>query len=45
MGVTGSGGRCRVARETSGEMRIPPIWHKLSKDEVARYSVPLAEHI
>jgi len=32
-----------VALETSGEMRILPIWHKVSKDEVARYSAPLAE--
>ena len=34
-----------VALETSGEMRILPIWHKVSKDEVARYSAPLADKV
>jgi hypothetical protein len=26
-------------------MRILPIWHKVSKDEVARYSAPLADKV
>jgi hypothetical protein len=34
-----------VALEMTGEMRILPIWHKVSKDEVARYSAPLADKV
>jgi hypothetical protein len=34
-----------VALETSGSTRILPIWHKVSKDEVARYSAPLADKV
>lgn len=34
-----------VALETSGETRILPIWHKVSKDEVARYSPTLADKV
>lgn len=34
-----------VALETQGRSRILPIWHKVSKDEVARYSAPLADKV
>lgn len=34
-----------VARETQGDLRILPIWHKVSKDEVARYSPTLADKL
>lgn len=34
-----------VALETQGQMRILPIWHKVSKDEVARYSPTLADKV
>lgn len=34
-----------VALETQGQTRILPIWHKVSKDEVARYSAPLADKV
>lgn len=33
------------AREAQGESRILPIWHKVSKDEVARYSPMLADKV
>ena len=31
--------------ENQGETRILPIWHKVSKDEVARYSPMLADKV
>jgi len=31
-----------VALETDGQTRILPIWHKVSRDEVAGFSAPLA---
>ena len=34
-----------VTRETQGQTRILPIWHKVSKDEVARYSPTLADKV
>lgn len=34
-----------VALETQGQTRILPIWHKVSKDEVAGYSAPLADKV
>lgn len=34
-----------VARETQGQTRVLPIWHKVSKDEVARYSPTLADKV
>lgn len=34
-----------VALEVQGETRILPIWHKVSKDEVARYSPTLADKV
>jgi hypothetical protein len=34
-----------VALETQSESRILPIWHKVSKDEVARYSPTLADKV
>lgn len=34
-----------VALETQGQTRILPIWHKVSKDEVARYSPTLADKV
>jgi hypothetical protein len=34
-----------VALETQGQTRILPIWHKVSKDEVARYSPSLADKV
>jgi hypothetical protein len=34
-----------VALEVQGKSRILPIWHKVSKDEVARYSPPLADKV
>lgn len=33
------------AREVQGESRILPIWHKVSKDEVARYSPMVADKV
>lgn len=34
-----------VTREVQGETRILPIWHKVSKDDVARYSPTLADKV
>jgi len=34
-----------VARETQGETRILPVWHKVSKDDVASYSPTLADKV
>jgi hypothetical protein len=34
-----------VALEVQGQTRILPIWHKVSKDEVARYSPTLADKV
>lgn len=34
-----------VALETQGQTRILPIWHKISKDEVASYSPTLADKV
>jgi hypothetical protein len=34
-----------VALEVQGQTRILPIWHKVSKDEVARYSPSLADKV
>lgn len=34
-----------VALEVQGRTRILPIWHKVSKDEVARYSPTLADKV
>lgn len=34
-----------VTLEVQGQTRILPIWHKISKDEVTRYSPPLADKI
>jgi hypothetical protein len=34
-----------VSLETQGQTRILPIWHKVSKDEVARYSPSLADKL
>src|SRR5690606_22849016 len=34
-----------VALEVQGQTRILPIWHKVSKDEVTRYSPPLADKV
>jgi hypothetical protein len=34
-----------VAREVEGRARILPIWHKVSKDEVAQYSPTLADKV
>ena len=34
-----------VAREVQGHTRILPIWHKVSKDEVAHYSPMLADKV
>lgn len=34
-----------VAQEVAGRTRILPIWHKVSKDEVTRYSPTLADKI
>ena len=34
-----------VAREVGGEIRIFPIWHEISKDEVARHSPTLADKV
>ena len=34
-----------VTREVQGYTRILPIWHKVSKDEVARYSPVLADKV
>lgn len=34
-----------VAREIQGELRVLPIWHKVTVDEVARYSPPLADKL
>ena len=34
-----------VAREMMGEKVILPIWHKVSKDEVLRFSPALADKV
>jgi hypothetical protein len=34
-----------VALEIQGQSRILPIWHEVSKDEVARFSPPLADKV
>jgi hypothetical protein len=34
-----------VALETNGRPRILPIWHKVSKDDVARFSPTLADKL
>jgi len=34
-----------VALEVSGKSRVLPIWHKVSKDEVVRYSPTLADKV
>jgi len=34
-----------VALEIQGQSRILPIWHEVSKDEVARFSPPLADKL
>ncbi len=34
-----------VAREVSGDSRIFPIWHKVTKDEVARFSPTLSDRL
>lgn len=34
-----------VALEVGGQTRILPIWHKVSKDEVAKYSPTLADKV
>jgi hypothetical protein len=34
-----------VALEIQGQSRILPIWHEVSKDEVSRFSPPLADKV
>ena len=34
-----------VAREMSGHKMILPIWHKVTKDEVIRFSPTLADKV
>jgi len=34
-----------VAREMNGHKMIPPIWHKVSKDEVISFSPTLADKV
>ena len=35
-----------VARETaSGENAILPVWHRVERDDVLRYSAPLADRV